>query len=229
MLREAGSLSAYPAVRAAAEAAIAGPVQLHGLPLLGFEATCTPCRIWRKTYPTVGRCPRCRQEPLHLDGDGCRRCRVDQRWHPAPATDEAVTTQLWIGGSLAPRLLTQAGALGRQPDREPPYRTQPASPDAADPPQVSPHVHWLATHAPHHTGPRLDPAQLDRARTPLHDTQLTEALTTYRLLADQDGLDPDQVLADLLHLHHARMIGVDTASERHCLRLARAIPARHPR
>ena len=42
-----------------------------------------------------------------------------------------------------------------------------------------------------------------------------------------DGLDPDQVLADLLHLHHARMIGVDSASERHCLRLARAI-ARTP-
>ncbi|WP_432983036.1 lantibiotic dehydratase [Dactylosporangium sp. CA-233914] len=92
---------------------------------------------------------------------------------------------------------------------------------------------WLANHAPHHTGPRLDPAQLTPARTPFHNTQLTEALTTYRLLTGQDGLDPDQVLADLLHLHHARMIGVDTASERHCLRLARAIaravPARRPR
>lgn len=27
----------------------------------------------------------------------------------------------------------------------------------------------------------------------------------------------------LLRLHHARMVGVDTASKRHCLRLARAI------
>ena len=32
-----------------------------------------------------------------------------------------------------------------------------------------------------------------------------------------------RILADLLHLHHARMIGVDDASERHCLRLARSI------
>jgi hypothetical protein len=31
------------------------------------------------------------------------------------------------------------------------------------------------------------------------------------------------VLSDLLHLHHARMIGVDTASEQHCLRLVRTI------
>lgn len=31
------------------------------------------------------------------------------------------------------------------------------------------------------------------------------------------------MLADLLHLHHARMIGVEAASERHCLRLARAV------
>jgi hypothetical protein len=34
------------------------------------------------------------------------------------------------------------------------------------------------------------------------------------------------VLSDLLHLHHARMIGVDTTSEQHCLRLARTIARR---
>ncbi|WP_426504329.1 lantibiotic dehydratase [Dactylosporangium sp. McL0621] len=82
---------------------------------------------------------------------------------------------------------------------------------------------WLATHTPHQTGPRLDPAQLDRARIPIHNEPLAEALAAYRARTDHDQLDPDQVLADLLHLHHARMIGVDLTSERHCLRLARAI------
>ncbi len=81
---------------------------------------------------------------------------------------------------------------------------------------------WLAG-TPQLTGPHLDPAQLDLARTPFRDEQLTAALATYRTMASRDRLDPDAVLADLLHLHHARMIGVDPASERHCLRLARAI------
>ncbi|MEU3457866.1 lantibiotic dehydratase [Micromonospora sp. NPDC006766] len=84
-------------------------------------------------------------------------------------------------------------------------------------------LRWLAEHVPHHSGPRLEPAQLDLARTTYRDDGLDAALAAYRALADADSLDLDQVLADLLHLHHARMIGVDTASERHCLRLARAI------
>ncbi|MEU4827726.1 lantibiotic dehydratase [Actinomadura sp. NPDC023710] len=98
-------------------------------------------------------------------------------------------------------------------------------------------LRWLVDHVPHRSGPRLDPAQLARARAhaavrysdsasgaaPAWAGDLVEALATYRALADQDGLDADQVLADLLHLHHARMIGVGTASERHCLRLARTI------
>jgi class I lanthipeptide synthase len=37
-----------------------------------------------------------------------------------------------------------------------------------------------------------------------------------------DGPDPDPVLASLLHLHHARMVGINQNSERICLRLARA-------
>jgi lantibiotic biosynthesis protein len=81
---------------------------------------------------------------------------------------------------------------------------------------------WLVDHVPHRSGPRLEPAQLAHARHPYPDDGLAAALATYRVLADRDRLDTDQVLADLLHLHHARMIGVDTASERHCLRLARA-------
>jgi thiopeptide-type bacteriocin biosynthesis protein len=80
---------------------------------------------------------------------------------------------------------------------------------------------WLTTHVPHRTGPRLDPAQLEHARRPVDDEQLAAALAAYRSLLADDGLDPDEVLGDLLHLHHARMIGVDPASEQHCLRLAR--------
>ena len=82
---------------------------------------------------------------------------------------------------------------------------------------------WLAAHAPHLTGPRLNPAQLDLARSPLREVHLAAALAAYRSHVDADGRDPAVVLADLLHLHHARMIGVDPASERHCLRLARTI------
>jgi hypothetical protein len=83
-------------------------------------------------------------------------------------------------------------------------------------------LRWLAQ-IPHCTGPRLNPAQLELARIPFRDERLAAALAAYRSLADRGGLDPDEVLADLLHLHHARMIGVDTASEQHCLRLARTI------
>ncbi|MEU8048399.1 lantibiotic dehydratase [Micromonospora haikouensis] len=86
---------------------------------------------------------------------------------------------------------------------------------------------WLTAHVPHRSGPRLNPAQLDLARIPHRDDDLTTALATYRRLAHTDGLDLDHVLADLLHLHHARMIGVDTASEWHCLRLARAVARTH--
>jgi thiopeptide-type bacteriocin biosynthesis protein len=82
---------------------------------------------------------------------------------------------------------------------------------------------WLATHVPRHSGPRLDPAQLKSARIPFHDEHLAVSLIAYRSQVGADGLDPDQVLGDLLHLHHVRMIGVDTGSEQHCLRLARTI------
>ncbi|GAB7043977.1 MULTISPECIES: lantibiotic dehydratase [Catenuloplanes] len=88
-------------------------------------------------------------------------------------------------------------------------------------------LHWIATHVPHRTGPRLTPQQLARARTRLYDAGLATALAAYRCAAEADGIDADQVLADLLHLHHARMIGVDIASERHCLRLARATARTH--
>ncbi|WP_405088832.1 lantibiotic dehydratase [Microbispora sp. NBC_01389] len=82
---------------------------------------------------------------------------------------------------------------------------------------------WLVDHVPHRSGPRLAPAQLAQSRRPYGDDDLATALALYETLAGRDGLDTDQVLADLLHLHHARVIGVDIASERHCLRLARAV------
>ncbi|MEV5570331.1 lantibiotic dehydratase [Spirillospora sp. NPDC052269] len=82
---------------------------------------------------------------------------------------------------------------------------------------------WLVEHVPHRSGPRLDPTQLSLIRAFGPPPPLTAALKTYRAAIDRDGLDPDQVLADLLHLHHARAIGVDRASELHCLRLARAV------
>ena len=82
---------------------------------------------------------------------------------------------------------------------------------------------WLVDRVPHRSGPRLDPVQLALARQTREDDGLAAALAAYRTLADREGLNTDQVLSDLLHLHHARMIGVELVSERHCLRLARAV------
>ncbi|MGH3810703.1 MAG: lantibiotic dehydratase [Pseudonocardiaceae bacterium] len=48
-------------------------------------------------------------------------------------------------------------------------------------------------------------------------------LAAYRAhLTPAQGPGPDRVLASLLHLHHARMAGINQDSERVCLRLARA-------
>jgi len=82
---------------------------------------------------------------------------------------------------------------------------------------------WLAEHGPRHGGAPLERAQLAAAREHHADQRLIDTVTAYRKLADHDNLDVDWVLADLLHMHHARMIGVDMESERHCLRLARSI------
>lgn len=49
-----------------------------------------------------------------------------------------------------------------------------------------------------------------------------EALTTYRTTLHTASTAVEDVLPDLLHLHHARMIGPDPDSERACLHLARA-------
>jgi lantibiotic biosynthesis protein len=53
------------------------------------------------------------------------------------------------------------------------------------------------------------------------------ALAAYRAhLRPAEGPDPDPVLAALLHLHHARMVGINQNSERICRRLARATALR---
>jgi thiopeptide-type bacteriocin biosynthesis protein len=49
------------------------------------------------------------------------------------------------------------------------------------------------------------------------------ALARYRArLADAEGIDPDEVLASLLHAHHIRAAGIDRDGERTCMHLARA-------
>ena len=84
---------------------------------------------------------------------------------------------------------------------------------------------WLVQHLDHIGGPALDRNQLALVPQPISvSAELLErrrsAVAAYRAVLDD--ADADVVLADLLHLHHARMIGIDTDSELRCLRLARA-------
>ncbi len=104
-------------------------------------------------------------------------------------------------------------------------------------------LNWLTDHVNHHPAPALAReihGQAMRLADPSGDwaalhalpggEQLAlawgrrrSALAAYRAhLSPADGPDPDPVLASLLHLHHARMIGINQDSERICLRLARA-------
>ncbi|MGW0802827.1 lantibiotic dehydratase [Nonomuraea sp. NPDC002799] len=85
---------------------------------------------------------------------------------------------------------------------------------------------WLVNHLVHGGTHALDRAMVKQARHPMAlPLSLIEwrhtALATYRALLDAS--DVDTVLSDLLHLHHARMIGTDTASEGICLRIARGL------
>ncbi len=77
----------------------------------GPELVCGGCGAWRKAYP-AGRCARCRRHGLPLVKTLCRSCTVT-----AVHGDHNIGgfTQLWLGGSLAPRLYQRAGALGYQP------------------------------------------------------------------------------------------------------------------
>ncbi|GAA0994125.1 lantibiotic dehydratase [Acrocarpospora macrocephala] len=85
---------------------------------------------------------------------------------------------------------------------------------------------WLVEHVTHGGDPALDRHVLRQARRPVNvPSNLLErrrtALTTYRKLLDVNHIDV--VMADLLHLHHARMIGIDAESERICMRMARSV------
>ncbi|MFI6300175.1 thiopeptide-type bacteriocin biosynthesis protein [Nonomuraea sp. NPDC050790] len=85
---------------------------------------------------------------------------------------------------------------------------------------------WLVEHLVRGGAQALDRAALEQARHPAAlPSSLIErrrsSLATYRALLDTS--DIGTVLPDLLHLHHARMIGIDTASEGTCLRIARAL------
>jgi thiopeptide-type bacteriocin biosynthesis protein len=104
-------------------------------------------------------------------------------------------------------------------------------------------LNWLIEHVNHHPIPALTRhihAQAMRLADPSGDwaalrvlpgsqrlelawSRRRSALAAYRThLSAADGPNPDPVLASLLHLHHARMVGVNQDSERICLRLARA-------
>jgi len=104
-------------------------------------------------------------------------------------------------------------------------------------------LRWLLDHVKHSPAPALARAVRDQAmcladfsddwaalRTLPGGELLVQAwarrrsaLAAYRThLTDAEGPEPNRVLASLLHLHHARMIGIDSDSERVCLRLARA-------
>ncbi|MGQ0778182.1 MAG: thiopeptide-type bacteriocin biosynthesis protein [Pseudonocardiales bacterium] len=108
---------------------------------------------------------------------------------------------------------------------------------------VSNGLQWLVDHVKHHPAPTLARDVRDQAMRladPSGDwaalralpggAQLAlawgrrrSALVAYRAhLCPSQGPNPDPVLASLLHLHHARMAGIDPDSERICLRLARA-------
>ncbi|MCG5220592.1 lantibiotic dehydratase [Streptosporangium sp. KLBMP 9127] len=85
---------------------------------------------------------------------------------------------------------------------------------------------WLVEHLAHGGPKALDRAVVGQALRPANiPPELLErrrtALAAYRALLD--ATDVNAVMGDLLHLHHARMIGIDTESERTCLRLARSL------
>jgi thiopeptide-type bacteriocin biosynthesis protein len=88
---------------------------------------------------------------------------------------------------------------------------------------------WLVEHVDHGGGPALDRTVLDQAQQPVDvPVDLVErrrrALGAY--WSQLDDRNVNGTLADLLHLHHTRMIGIDPGSERVCLRLARALSQR---
>jgi thiopeptide-type bacteriocin biosynthesis protein len=103
---------------------------------------------------------------------------------------------------------------------------------------------WLITHAPRTLAAPPDrplrTRALDLAHPPHHALaalpggrhvltaweRRRSALTTYRAALLTAGVDPQIVLADLLHLHHARIAGPHLDRESTCLHLARTAALR---
>ncbi|MEU6720201.1 lantibiotic dehydratase [Nonomuraea sp. NPDC046802] len=88
---------------------------------------------------------------------------------------------------------------------------------------------WLIDQVGHGGRKPLDRVMVEQAQHPSHiPPHLLErrraALAAYRALLNAGDAGP--VLGDLLHLHHARMIGTNTDSEQTCQRLARALAQR---
>ncbi|MEU9609499.1 lantibiotic dehydratase [Streptomyces sp. NPDC048057] len=95
-------------------------------------------------------------------------------------------------------------------------------------------MHWLTRHLTRATGPALSRAGLMEARRLVVPggvpgdvatawAERRGALRSYRLqLESACELDPDSVLASLLHMHHIRVFGIDEECERQCRRLTRA-------
>ncbi|MEV7778285.1 lantibiotic dehydratase [Kitasatospora sp. NPDC088351] len=109
-------------------------------------------------------------------------------------------------------------------------------------------LRWLLEHVPRHTGQALPravcrqtlalaehPGSWPAPESTARGRALTrawraraEALAEYRHLLDQHlELEPSEVVGALLHLHHARSIGIDPDHERTCHRLARAAALTH--
>ncbi|MEV0306553.1 lantibiotic dehydratase [Nonomuraea fuscirosea] len=85
---------------------------------------------------------------------------------------------------------------------------------------------WLVQHLAYGGPQALDRAIVEQAQhLPTLPAGMIErrrtTLVAYR--AQLDAGDADTVLGDLLHLHHARMIGPDPASEETCLRITRSL------
>ncbi|MEV6984693.1 lantibiotic dehydratase [Sphaerisporangium sp. NPDC051017] len=84
---------------------------------------------------------------------------------------------------------------------------------------------WLVEHLTHGGGPPLDRQTVKETQYPVELSpglleRRQETLAAYRLFCDPSDVDAHMI--DLVHLHHVRMIGLDGASEKTCLRLARA-------
>lgn len=102
-----------------------------------------------------------------------------------------------------------------------------ATPPSSSPPQATVRQQAIRLADPRDDWARLRSLPGGDALTHAWQRRHT-ALAAYRAQLDAaaEAPAPDDVLASLLHLHHARMIGLDPACERTCLRLARAAALR---